>query len=421
MASDDLKLRERRPPPGIGGTLRRVLHVAVSGLLALILSPANSPEAEGTGLRHRIETASVLREFNTHGAHVRRVRLAEDHVAFELIGQDSSLVLVYEVGGQIRFRHGAPNDDEPGLAGFEVSSDASTIVITEQMESRSWGKRVLDADASVLFELSIRAELIPSLNGEYFYTLHNHATDPPFEVYRRNGQRVRVFNWPSQDWNCRFLDNQHLVVADPDSAQLIDCSTGNVMRSTPLEFRPYGAPPGIVVSREDSVIVIYSLNSMLLLSYSGDFLWREHFDHYLRGVSIDRGTSWLALQFEIPDASAGYFKIVSLRDLTSRFTSGSIPALSKCVSRPFEIGWFSSGVITVWGPPRGPFGFLRSDEEYWTLFLEFDAENGSVGEPVRLPGLYRATESSTPDRRYLHITSNDAVSLLSIGIPKGHE
>gem|GEM_PF-5152014 len=295
------------------------------------------------------------------------------------------------------------------------------MITTEAAGIEAFKRKVFDINGALRFELNISAHLRPSPSGKYFCNVWDEISEERPTIYDRHGNEIKRLDEPRHSWDCRFLDDEHLLVFDPDTVRFIAPGTGDLIRVVPLGVRNYPLASRIGLSGSDSVIAIYNRNSIVLLSIDGKELWRDNFDDYLRAVAFDHQSPWMALQFEIPRASTGYIEVVSVLNPAVSVKSAIIRSFRGHLSPILDVFRFTNGVITVWRPSLAVENFLRSDVDYRTLFMEFDADSMSISQPEAVPGLYRTVgDHGGPTTRYLRAKPHGAPTLFSIE-PKDKE
>jgi|GEM_PF-6874236 len=100
------------------------LFCCIIGFGALVVF--GSAVAWGATLQERLENATVVREFDAEGAHVRQFEVAQDLVVLQLWKRDSTVIVAYDLNGAERFRFGLRNAPNRRLGPVEVSEDGTT-------------------------------------------------------------------------------------------------------------------------------------------------------------------------------------------------------------------------------------------------------------------------------------------------------
>jgi len=395
------------------GRLRRATVMCLPAAAAALLLLA--PQACAATLQERIQNAQVLQEFKTGGAHVWQLAVAKDLVAFVLRKDGSSPIEVYDLNGVLRFRFDLPYCTvDSALCSVDLSDDGGTIVVTECRDE--WLlHRIFGVDSTLCFTLGTAAFLVTSPHGRYFSKQYNEITTERLSIFDRQGKEVRSLDGMLSGWNCAFVDDEHLFIADPDSAWIVDVQTG-ATHARALGLGGYRRVPTITMSRTDSVVAVCNYNTIVVLSTTDlTELWRDSSDMDLYTLAIDEGADVLAMQFADWRAGYGFFRIVSLRDGRRLCESGRIPSLSSSARHTADITWFYGGVLSQWGPPNSSLGVFTGDEQHWTMFLQWDGQSQSLSEPVIVPGIYRALTKQAGADRYMRVDDRNKASLLSIG------
>ena len=387
---------------------RCFIGVGLSALLTL--SAVGRAIAADTSLEKRLASATVLQEFNTEGAHIRQVLGAQNLAVLELWKSDSTIVAAYDLNAKQRFRIAGKH-----LGPVSVSEDGSTLVVAQQVAPEAWMYKVFDSSGALRFEIHRSAFLLPSPSGKYFCNLYDDISKERPTIYDRDGREIRRLEYPRLFWNCRFLDDERLIVANRDTAWFVATASGEVTRVVPLPLNlPYYYDyPSIRVSRSNSAVAIYSERTLVLLSTDGDLLWHESYGYFLSAVAFDDRGAWMALHLMEPKVS-GYVEVVSVDNPKRTVTSPPIASLADYYHRGFEVIWFSQGVISIWQPSLALVNALQSDAEYFTLFMEFNADSVSVGQPVVKRGLYWDLGDQGKQTRYLCAQGDSGVVLLSV-------
>jgi hypothetical protein len=382
------------------------------------VSRAGPEETKTTTLQQRLESAKVLREFNTEGAEVHQFKTAKDLVVFLLWKTDSSVVVAYGLDGTRRFRFGLPDTGFRRLLWFDVSDDGSTLVIAEVLAFESVNMRVFDIGGALRFSLHTEVEILSSPSGTFF---SNRDVDPSPEVltiYDSLGGRIRSLA-RFHAWNCRFIDNERLFVARGDTARLVDVRNGQVTRSISLDaLRSWTGPPGICLSRSRSLIAVYNsggtAGAVQLFTASGDLKWTASYPDRLCTVAIDDRDEWMALQFGNPGSRSGFVRIVSVSDPAIIYQSEGIDALGSTVfGGHVESSWFSGGLVTIAAPPRaGP--LIDRNAPAVTVFLAFDVGTRTIGSSTTLPGLYRPARDLPSGSQLVRVRPGSPAALISM-------
>ncbi|MEW5701354.1 MAG: hypothetical protein AB1792_03900 [Candidatus Zixiibacteriota bacterium] len=370
-----------------------------------IILPSTHVSICAATLAERLEKAKVIREFKTGGAHVWQLAVAKDIVAFVLWRNDSSAVEAFDPTGALRFRFALPDSTEgPRLCGVDLSEDGATVIVTE-CGDEYFEHRVFDVAGKLCFALGTAAYLVPSPQGQYFSKQYNEITAALLSIYDRQGKEVRKLEGMLSGWNCVFADDEHLFIADPDSAWIVDVQTGATQASA-LGLGGYRRVPTIRMSRSDSVAAVCNYNTIVMLSTTDlTELWRDSSDMDLYTLAIDEGADVLAMQFADWRAGYGFFRLVSLRNGQRLCESERIPSLSSSARHTADITWFYGGVLSQWGPPNSSFSVFTGDEQHWTLFLQWDGEAQSLSKPAKIPGIYRVMEEQAGTQRYVRVDS----------------
>ena len=395
--------------------MTRACYFIGVGLSALLtLSAAGRAIAADSSLEKRLASATVLqefnREFNTPGTFVRGLLGARNLAALEFQKPDSTIVAVYDLNGQQCFRVAGKS-----LGAMQLSEDGSTLIISEAVGVEDWKYRIFDSTGMLRFEIGRSAFLLPSPSGKHFCNLYDGITEEQPTIYDKDGKEIANLKHVRYSWNCRFLNDDCLIIANRDTAWFVAAANGEVIRTVTLPLNiPYDyAYPAIRVSQTNSLVALYSDHSLVLLSFDGKVLWHNSFDEFLSAVAFDDHGSWMALHLMTPKVS-GYVKVVSITDPERVATSIAIASLAGYYHRGFEVMWFSRGVITIWQPSLALVNALESDKPYFTLFMEFNTDSLSLGQPMIKPGLYWDLGDQGEQTKYLYAQPARRAAILSV-------
>lgn len=374
---------------------------------------------KGTSLQQRLESAKVLRVFNTEGAKIQQFKVTKDLVAFLLWKKDSSVVVAYGLDGTRRFRFGLPDAGDRSLCWFGVSEDGSTLVIAEGLGSEFFNMRVFDISGVLRFSVGSEIEIIPSPAGKYFCSLDWNNSAENLTIYDSVGHETQPLGL-MPGWNCRFVTDECLVVADPDTLRFVDVTRGLVTKCIPLEWRGvWEGCPGICVSRSRSLVAVYysggTAGTIQLFSASGDLKWTATWRDRLCSVAFDDREEWMALQFGNPGSRSGFVQIVSTSNPTTIYCkSEDISALGSTIFSGYMDGSrFSGGLVAIADPPHaGP--NADPNAPVVTVLLEFDDAARAIGPSVTLTGLWCPVPDSRDTHQLVAVRLNEPARLISI-------
>ncbi len=391
----------------------QILCLAVIGLSVLVVF--DSAMAEEASFQEKLKNATILNNFETDGAYVKQVKVAQNRISFLLWKEDSSIVAVYDLDGCLIFRKATLPKNNGKFTGVDLTRDGNTLIVNEVTALRRIDKKVFDVNGSLRFKLEDSPALHASPSGKYFCSAFDEVLGKPLSLFDSNGDEINCNVKPSA-WNCRFLDDERLLIIDPDSAWIVQLQTGRVIESFVLNLDDPFPPfmPKIGISEFDSSVAIYTRNSILVLSVGGKEIWRKTFDDILRIVNFDDLSSWIALLFEMPEESAGYIKFILLDDENIEIKSPSMSTLGRNLTRYDEVSWLSNHILTIWGPVSSSFWQLNGNVDHWTMFFEIDIESRTIGQPIKMPGLFRSVTDLHSQPRYLHCIPNIGTTILSI-------
>lgn len=401
------------------------LAVAVGAMLSLLfiahVSQAGPEETKAATLQQRLESGTVLREFDTEGAYVRQFKLAKDCVAFLLRETDSSVAVVYSLNGATRFRRAAWNGNEKesiyaGLGDLKLSDDGSTLILSEVTGYEDGKSEFYDiSSGKLLFELEDEASLIPSPHGQYFCKLYDGVNYEALAIFDRRGERVKSFE-TTNEWNCLFLDDDRLVVVDSDTLRIIATRNGDILKIAALNSSSdhrSGYPRYLALSCDHHVIVAYDPYSLLVFDGEGKELWRATPRDRLCALAID-DTDRLMVQQLGYGQMYGYLAVVPLDTKSVGIESIKMPAMASCAAvYNYPPIWFVRGLIAVW-QPFGVFPDHLENTELSTVLLELDDRGQSLSPPVTRPGLYCPVESAGGETRFIRADKRGNAVLISI-------
>ena len=375
--------------------------------------------AADTSLKQRLASAVVLQEFNTEGAFVQQSQVAQNLVVLQLRKPDSTIVVGYNLNGKQRFRLSL-GDASCWLGQMRLSEDGSTLVIPEAVGPEYWDHKVFDSKGTLRFRVDQSATLLPSPTGEYFCNLFDEISSERPTIYDKRGKTIREFEYPWYAWNAQFLDDEHLIIADRDTAWFVATASGEVtrtvllnhgIRNTHVQAGMYG-PPAIRVSRPHSCIALYGEDYSNLLSLSGNVLS----DHWFGGsspIAFNDSAPWIAFVSGSPGES-GEIWVVSVTDPEQTVGTPPMKSLAGWYQRDFKIISFSQNMITIWQPSPAVVEDLEPEKEYSTLFMEFNPDSLSLSQPVIMPGLYWPLENQRGQMTFLRIQPVSSVALIAI-------
>ena len=382
-------------------------------LMALLLTILPASHLFGSDLETRIQSASTLQTFDTHGGLIKSMRVASTSVAIRSVRNDSTIVTVYNTSGSQLFTRSLPNSDHPPIADITMSADGRTLLIMEEEDQEwDWKQVVYGIDGVFRFELSLDAQLVPSPTGRYFGISYNDIMRPRFAVYDSSGVQLPLSIPGLYEWRCRFVGDETFVVANRDSVWFVDITQSVVTSSHPLGREIFESPPIIKTSSEGGVVAIYNYDHLMTFTDGGQLLWSDSFGDCLGGVTIDDKGEWLALQFYHRGDHDGHLTIVPVQSPQERTVSGAIPELNNCIFRNDDVSWFHDGLVTLLLPLTAELGSLYDDIEYRTLMFSFDRESRLLGAPITVSGLFHPT--GAPDQaanRFLRYDSNNTLTI----------
>lgn len=391
---------------------RQILYLAVIGLGVLVVF--DSAMAEETSLQKRLENATILRTFDTKEAYIRHFDAANNVVAFTLLKNDSVFVTVCNIDGKELSQFGQPVDSGERIEGAELSPDGRTLIIHKYHGGESMSQAVYNVNGTLRFEMSHPA-LLPSPSGKYFCYKFDEVQHRPLTIFDSLGNEIKIFR-KLRAWNCRFLDDDRLLVASPDTTRIISTHTGETMYIFPqqLESHSHSFLSNVSFSRFDSTIAVYSDKSIVALSTDLKEQWRRDYDECLMSVVFNDQHPWMTLVFYVPRESYGFIRVISTKDPESVLKSDRLSDLGRNAIRYFDVSWFSGQTISIWGPVSSGLWWLREDVDYWTMFFDFDIESRTLSQPVKMPGLFRSITDHQNQPRYLRCIPNTRASILSI-------
>lgn len=402
------------PADSVNRVPLRLRRFALAGWIVVLLAGPSCALGDAASLEQRIENASLELEFDNEGGHVIHAKVSDGALGMIIWKPDSSVALGFDSVGNRLFRISTRDAGHRRLKWVEMSDDASTFVVAEATGPELHRFHVVNADGTIRFESSSYSTLHPSPDGLAFFRGHVGSSNAPFALFDANGREITRLPNLDRGWNCRFLDEERLIVADGVSARILDATTGQQMRLITLQLSDSRFYPGIVVGEWGYPIAVYDPHTLILLSSEGDELWRVAVDDYLCEVAIDSHDSLMALLVRLPAESRAELRLVK--------TSHPSPPIAVCSLHAMADAPFSyvptlemvNNLITMWGPPSSSFSTLYPEKDYWTLFIEFDPESKVLSQPVRSEGLCRRMTTQGADRRYLRLGEQGSAQIINI-------
>jgi hypothetical protein len=376
------------------------------GILAAAILRFGPSACGAATLAERLEKARVVREFNTEGARVWRVVTAKDLVGFVLHRKDSSLAVVYDLNGVQRFRFGIPEGlgEYRQIQGLALSGDGSTVIVDELVDIEYFHSHVFGIDGKERFFVGAEQGLSLSPHGKRFCRRIEALSDP-LVIYDSAGNVTGSIPCPNNlgDWNCRFVDDDRLLVADGETVKLIDARATTVWIVSLGAQRDPGAPV-ILPSPTHSLVAVYDGSYLLVLTLDGQELWRTTYTppEFLCAVAIDEATSHMALQFR--RNQEGFVRVVSLRTGAPLSAPAALDPSTIMTFGTTDRVLLSRDLLSILGPTNSMLRRLVGGREAWTLFMQFDDTTHSFSTPTTVPDLY----FKAADWAYLRVTARRA-------------
>jgi len=398
------------------GRLRRATVMrlpAAAGALLLL-----APQACAATLQERLANAAVLQQYDVADAKVgASTVIVPGAIGFMLHREDSTFAVVYDLNGHQRFRIGTPRGRDPNdwvLSGLCLSEDASTVVVWEITDRGADRTRVFDLHGRERLFLHGQ-RLLPSPGGRYFCT-SSGDTYQPLEVYDSSGVQTARFKPAFREWACEFISDRRILVADQDSARVVNVTDGSPLWVLPLNLRDMELEtPLIALSRQLSIAVICGYEDVVLIGLDGHEIWRYGSPDDVCAVFIDEATRQVVIQYLVV-GSGGYFAVRSLDNGGLLCTSDQMPILRGAMFGSFEYSSFFCGLLAVENPYRLKPGDPIALREDSTLFLQSVGADCHVTGPASVAGRYLFVSCDSESVKYLRVLNDRNVALISIAV-----
>jgi len=397
------------------GGIRWAGHISL-GLGLLVL--ASICVAESATLQERIEKATVLRRLNMEGLTIRESRVVGDLGVLLAPKTDSAIVLGYRSGGMRCFRFAVPTRGAVSCYLHEVSGDGSTVIVVMPAGNDWFRAEIWDTSGTRRFEIDTPVDIVSSPRGKYFCNSNPTIERAVLTIWDSLGHRSDRLGWAPRTWAASFISDERLLIAQLDTARIVDVRSGQVLRSVALAFSKDGGPLQITSSRTRKHLAIHGDKEILVMTPTGEPLWRETFRDELCQVSLDEGTARVAMLFRTFREPYGYVRVHSVSPEGFDATSERTSLLGRAfLSLGFDYFWFQGGVITVWDPSLVLSGLLTSSTPRTLFYQVADQGSTELCQPVNGEGFYQPLGSNGDTGKYLKITQPRVVSILSLGKP----
>jgi len=118
---------------------------------------------------------------------------------------------------------------------FFYASDGSrpVLVLTQVLNEAEFNIRAYDLDGALLFAKDHfgEGEIMPSPNGDYFYTTYSQLSRNRFQVFDREGEKLFELPRTNIQWDAASFNDDVLAYFVYDTVKFLEASTGSEIKS----------------------------------------------------------------------------------------------------------------------------------------------------------------------------------------------
>ncbi|HEX9749725.1 MAG TPA: hypothetical protein VGB22_00335 [candidate division Zixibacteria bacterium] len=362
-------------------------------------------------------TSSVIRTFPLEGAHIWQTALTDSTIAFVLHKRDSSVVCVFGLDGQLRFRWAQSDSVNTQIQYVSLCRRASSLIVCQLRGIESYVSRVFTTGGSALFSVSGQGGLLSSPDGRYFAATAPADAFEPFRIYNRTGQiTLEHTAWGLCGWTCAFIDDSLLALVPngSDTITCIDARNGKTLWNSVLNLQEDQSPVAVQVSLDPPAILLNNSDGACAVDFDGQQLWNRQFDGKLRALVVDPIRQRLIAQ--LFDIKGGYglmwaIAITDGSDSSEPLRLAREETVSALGANHFH---FLDDLLLLHGPTNTSPVIRYHWKEFWTSFFLYDDEQMQFRRLGRRLGRYYPIRMDGNGSAYLHVAPAGEASIVTL-------